>query len=199
MPTADSSLSERLKQLEADLEYTPPRFVKVSSLPFAIFHYPPQDEWALRRELNSLASRLRNRDRDVYFLSLGQLLWQAIGRCEGLDALVDLEKWDGFDAVQDQVFAYLTEEEWAPLPVLVSEAIHELGATHPRRDVVFLYRAGAFAPNMYSMSRLVNELQGRVQTPIVLFYPGGREGTFGLRYMDLRDRAAMGNYRVQIY
>ncbi len=199
MATANSSLSERLKQLEDDLGYTPPRFVKVSSLPFAIFHYLPQDEWVLRRELNLLANRLRNRDREVYFLSLGQLLWRAIEQCEGLDALVELERWDGFEAVQGQVFTYLTEEEWAPLPELVTEAIHDLGATRSQRDIVFLYRAGAFAPAMYSMSRLVNEFHGQMQTPIVLFYPGSREGTFGLRYMDLPERAAMGNYRVQIY
>ena len=199
MLTADFSLNERLDRLETDLQTTPPRFVKIAALPFAIFHYAPREEWNLRRELNLLAIRLRNQGRRVHFVSLGRLFWEAIERCEGIDTLVDLERWDGFEAVQRQIFAYLTEAHWAPLPGLVAEAVEQAGAQEPRRDIVFLYRAGAFAPAMYSMSRLLNELQGQVKTPLVLFYPGNREGTFGLRYMDLPGREALGNYRVQIY
>ncbi len=201
MLTVDSSLRERLEQLEADLAYRPPRFVRVSSMPYAIFHYEPEHERALRRELNNLAARLRRKhDWRVYFVSLGALLWKAIERCEGLEAVVELERAEGLEAAQEQIYTYLTEEFWQPLPRLVAEAIEALEATQPDRDLVFLYRAAAFAPNLYSMSRLINELADEeVQVPVVLFYPGRREGTFGLRYMNLSDRAALGNYRVQIY
>ena len=200
MHTVDSSLRERLKQLEADLAFRPPRFVRVSSMPYAIFHYAPEDERALRRELNLLATRLRGQGWRVFFLSLARLLWEAIERCEGLDVLIALEQEEGFQALQEQIFTYLTEDFWQPLPSLVAEAIANLGATDPNRDLVFLYRAGAFAPAMYSMSRLINELADHnVQVPVVLLYPGSREGTFGLRYMNLPERAALGNYRVQIY
>jgi len=200
MPTVDSSLHERLKQLEAALETRPPRFVQVSSMPYAIFHYAPEDERELRRALNLLATRLRSRGWRVHFLTLARLLWKAIEKCEGLEALLEMEQEEGFPRVQEQIFTYLTDEQWCPLPSLVAEAIKELGADNPRQDLVFMYRAGAFAPMMYSMSRLVNELadQGGL-VPVVLFYPGSREGTFGLRYMSLPERAALGNYRVQIY
>ncbi len=200
MRTVDSSLRERLEQLEADLAYRPPRFVRVSSMPYAIFHYEPEDERILRRELNNLASRLRRRDWRVHFVSLAALLWEAIEQCEGLDTLIELEQAEGFQAVQEQIFTYLTEDFWQPLPRLVADAIAARGATEPGRDLIFLYRAAALAPNMYSMSRLVNELADYgVRVPVVLFYPGRREGTFGLRYMNLPERAALGNYRVQIY
>ncbi len=33
----------------------------------------------------------------------------------------------------------------------------------------------------------------------ILLYPGSIEGTTGLRFMDLKDRDALGNYRVKIY
>jgi hypothetical protein len=33
----------------------------------------------------------------------------------------------------------------------------------------------------------------------ILFYPGSLEGTTGLRFMGLKGREAMGNYRVKIY
>ncbi len=200
MRTVDSSLSERLEQLEADLAYRPLRFARVSSMPYAIFHYAPEDEHALRREANKLAARLRHQNWRVHFLSLAALLWKAIEACEGLDTLAELEREEGFQAAQAQVFTYLTEDFWQPLPPLVAEAIANLGAKDSHRDVVFLYRAGAFAPAMYSMSRLINELADHgVRVPVVLFYPGRREGTFGLRYMNLPERAALGNYRVQIY
>ncbi|NLE26924.1 MAG: DUF1788 domain-containing protein [Clostridiaceae bacterium] len=34
--------------------------------------------------------------------------------------------------------------------------------------------------------------------PTVLFYPGTLDGITGLRFMDMRDRDPMGNYRVEI-
>ncbi len=200
MRTVDSSLRERIEQLEMDLAIRPPRFVRVSSMPYAIFHYAPEDERALRREVNKLAVRLRRQGWRVHFVSLAALLWEAIERCEGLDALIGMEQEEGFQAAQEQVFIYLTEDFWQPLPHLTADVIAARGATEPHRDLVFLYRAGAFAPAMYSMSRLINELADYgVRVPVVLFYPGRREGTFGLRYMNLPERAALGNYRVQIY
>lgn len=209
MRIVDSSLTRRLEQLEADLDREasqvcrPPRFVRVSNMPYAIFHYDPRDERMLRRELNKLATRLRKQNWRVHFLSLASLLWKAIEACEGLDALFQLEQEEGFGAVQEQVYTYLTEEFWQPLPRLVAESIVQIvqmNTAEPHLNLVFLYRAGAFAPSMYNMSRLVNELATyEVQTPLVLLYPGSREGTFGLRYMDLPGRAALGNYRVQIY
>ena len=200
MRTVDSSLNERVEQLEMDLATRPPRFVRVSSMPYAIFHYAPEDERALRREVNKLAVRLRQQGWRVHFVSLAALLWEAIEQCEGLDTLVGLEREEGFQAVQEQIYTYLTEDFWQPLPRLTADTIAARGANQPDRDLVFLYRAAALAPNMYSMSRLINELADYgVRVPVVLFYPGRREGTFGLRYMNLPERAALGNYRVQIY
>ena len=40
---------------------------------------------------------------------------------------------------------------------------------------------------------------GKTKVPAILFYPGSIEGTTGLRFMDLKDRDALGNYRVKIY
>jgi hypothetical protein len=49
------------------------------------------------------------------------------------------------------------------------------------------------------MSKLLDEMQGRTKVTTILLYPGSLEGTTGLRYMDLKDREALGNYRVKIY
>jgi hypothetical protein len=55
------------------------------------------------------------------------------------------------------------------------------------------------APAIYHMSKLLDEMQGRTRVTTILFYPGTLEGTTGLRFMGLKDREALGNYRVKIY
>jgi hypothetical protein len=42
-------------------------------------------------------------------------------------------------------------------------------------------------------------MQGRTRVITILFYPGTLDGTTGLRFMALKDREALGNYRVKIY
>lgn len=199
MPTADSSLLKRIERLENDLRVHPPRFVKVASMPFAILHYPPGEEWALRREVKRLEARLRNGGREVIHISLGKLLWQAIEECEGVEAVVQLERDRGFEEAQRQVRTYLTDPEWLPLSDLVLEAMAERGATDPRRHLVFLLRAGALAPAIYRLSALFGEMAGRTEVPVILFYPGSLEGVSDLRFMDLKELEPTGNYRVQIY
>ena len=67
------------------------------------------------------------------------------------------------------------------------------------RTVAFLVRAGAMAPAIYQMSRLLDEMKGRTEVPTVLFYPGTLEGSRGLRFVNLPERETQGNYRVKIY
>ncbi len=142
-----------------------------------------------RREVSNAGKR-------VHTISLADLLWEAIEDCEGLDALVELEKERGFEVAQQQVTTYLSDPDWRPLPDILAE---RLEAFDPERDIVFLVRASAMAPALYHMSRLLDEMQGRTQVTTILFYPGTIEGTTGLRFMGLKSREAMGNYRVKIY
>lgn len=192
------SLDERIRILEQDLAATPPRISVYHDLPFAILRYGPKDEWRLRTEIRLLATRLETRvaGRKVALISLAELLWEAIDRSEGLDAVVDLERQFGFGAAQEQVTQYLTDPDWCPLPDLLAE---RLGALEPGRDMAFLLRAGAMAPSIYGMSRLLDEMQGRTRVTTILCYPGTLEGTTGLRFMGLADREPLGNYRVKIY
>ena len=54
-----SSLSERVRTLEADLKASPMRHYIYNDLPFAIFCYPPRQEWTMRREIALLRTRFR--------------------------------------------------------------------------------------------------------------------------------------------
>jgi Domain of unknown function (DUF1788) len=165
-------------------------------LPFAILRYEPQKEWQLRREIERLATRLRNCGKDVHIISLADLLWEIISVTEGLDAIVELERQRGFNAAQEQITTYLSDRDWRPLSDAVLDRLRPL---IPEVSIVFLTRAAALAPAIYHMSRLLDEMQGHTRVPTVLFYPGTLEGTTGLRFMAMKDREAMGNYRVKIY
>jgi hypothetical protein len=46
---------------------------------------------------------------------------------------------------------------------------------------------------------LLDKMLGKTEVTTILFYPGSIEGTTALRFMDLKDRDALGNYRVKIY
>jgi hypothetical protein len=191
-----SSLEGRIDLLEADLKSVPQRISVYHDLPFAILRYEPRDEWELRRQVRLLATRLGEAGREVRLLSMADLLWEAIAATEGLDAVVELERQRGFDAAQEQVTTYLSDRDWCPLPDLLAKRLVGLD---PRRGVAFLTRASAMSPAIYHMSKLLDEMQGRTRVTTILLYPGSLEGTTGLRYMDLKDREALGNYRVKIY
>lgn len=190
------SLKERFDLLERDLLASPMRISAHSDLPFAILRYEPEDEWAMRREARQLTTKLEQARRTVVPISLAELLWQAIDETEGMDAIVRVERDFGFSFAQDAVTTILSEPDLRPLPETLAQRMADLD---PERDVVFLMHAPAMAPNIYQMSRLLDEMQGRTRTPAILFYPGTLEGVVGLRFMGLENREAMGNYRVKVY
>jgi len=71
----------------------------------------------------------------------------------------------------------------------------------PEKDVVFLVRAGGFAPYIYRTSQLLDSLHNQTLVPIILFYPGSAEAGTDLRFYDLPTKGSPGayNYRVRVY
>jgi Domain of unknown function (DUF1788) len=191
-----SSLKQRIELLETDLRAVPPRISVYHDLPFAILRYDPTEEWALRREVHLLATRLEDGDKEVHIIPMSAILWQAIDETEGLEAVVELEQERGYLAAQEQVTTYLSDRDWRPLAQLLAE---RLARYDPAKHIAFLIRVAAMAPGLYHMSKLLDQMQGKTRVTTVLFYPGSIEGTMGLRFMDLKDRETLGNYRVKIY
>jgi hypothetical protein len=191
-----SSLSNRIGLLEKDLNADPPRISVYHDLPFAIFRYDPDEEWALRREARLLATRLGETGKNNQIIQMSDLLWKAIQETEGIEAVIGLERDRGFLAAQEQLTTYLSDRDWRPLASLLTERLQSLDES---TDIVFLMRAAAMAPGIYHMSKLLDQMQGKTSLTTILFYPGTIEGTTGLRFMALKDRDVLGNYRVKIY
>jgi Domain of unknown function (DUF1788) len=191
-----SSLKERIELLESDLKAIPQRISVYHDLPFAILRYDPGDEWELRQEVKLLATRLEAVGKEVHQIPMSEFLWRAIDETEGMEEVVELERSQGYKMAQRQVTTYLSNPIWKPLAAMITERLSKLD---PSRTVVFLTRAAAMAPEIYFMSKLLDEMHGKTRITTILFYPGSIEGTTGLRFMDLTDRDAIGNYRVKIY
>lgn len=191
-----STLKERIRTLETDLEASPMRHYIYHDLPFAIFCYPPQDEWEMRNELRLLKTRLENKlERKIVFISLADLLWQAIDESEGMEAVAGLEQDSGFDAAQRQVQDYLSDPDWRPLRDLLLDRLAQLD---PHKHLAFIVRAGALAPNLYRVSKLLDEMKGQTQVPCVLFMPATTEGA-SLRFMGIAENEGRGSYHTRVY
>jgi len=127
---------------------------------------------------------------------MSEFLWRAIEETEGLDEVVALERSRGYLAAQDQVTTYLSDRDWRPLARSLAERLSQF---HTARSIALLPRVAVMAPGIYHMSKLLDQMQGKTRVTTILFYPGSIEGTTGLRFMDLKERDALGNYRVKIY
>lgn len=192
-----TTLKERMTTLEADLKATPMRHHIYHDLPFAIFCYPPHEEWTLRKQIGLLKTRLeQDTGRHVILISLADLLWQAVEESEGIEEVAALEQADGFEAAQYQVQEYLSDPDWRPLAKLLHERLSTLD---DNRHLVFIWRAGALAPNFYRVSKLLDEMKGRTRVPCVLFLPATTEGNASLRFMGIAENEGRGSYHTKVY
>ncbi|WP_295456916.1 BREX protein BrxB domain-containing protein [uncultured Thiodictyon sp.] len=188
--------TERLtQQLEPVLKQPDPRqqLSAYHDMPYAIFRYPPEEEFGVRRQVSLLRTRLEQLGKRVTVISLAECLAAAL-EAEGMGpaALIDAEKSVGLAVTVDTIFQILSE--YQPLDELVARRIPS--DADPLRDLVFIVRAGALFP-MYRTSALLEQLKGKVHVPAVLFYPGELDGAAGLRFMGVLD--AEHNYRPKIF
>lgn len=197
-----SSLKDSIAFLESDLKAVPPRVNVYHDLPFAIMRYDPTDEWELRREIKLLATRLESIGKEIHVIPMSELLWSTLEQVhqkdddEGLEAIIALEKDQGYVKAQQQVTTYLSSKIWLPLWDFLAQ---RLATINPDNSVVFLTRVAAMSPGIFHMSMLLDKMHSKTKVTTILFYPGSIEGTTGLRFMDLKDRDTLGNYRVKIY
>ena len=151
----------------------------------------------MRREMRLLKTRLeKDTDRRIVFISLAELLWQAVDESEGMSALTQKEREEGFEAAQRQTYDYLSDSDWRPLPDLLAEKLQNLDAN---KDLVFIWRAGALSPDIYRVSTLLDQMKGRTRVPCVLFMPATADDSDGLRFMGLSVQERRGSYHTKVY
>ena len=122
------------QQLEPLLKQPDPRqqISAYHDMPYAIFRYPPEEEFAVRQQVSLLRTRLEQIGKRVTTISLAECLNEAL-EAEGMgpEALVDAEKSVGLEATVETIFQILSE--YQPLDELVARRIPK--DADPQRDV----------------------------------------------------------------
>jgi hypothetical protein len=188
-------MADRIRRdLEPILALPDPR-PKISSydtMPYAIFHYDPAEEFDLRTQVGMLKTRLEQRGKRVTTISLAECLDVAMREVRPLDDWFQAERSVGTETVVDTVHEILSNEQ--RLERLVIERMP--ADPDPTRDVVFITRTGSLFP-VYRTFTLLEQLHGQVTVPTVLFYPGDLESPAGLKFMGVLQ--AEHNYRSRIF
>ncbi|WP_175725599.1 BREX protein BrxB domain-containing protein [Burkholderia ambifaria] len=190
-----SDLEHRIKQnLESVLELPDPR-PRISAyhdMPYALFRYDPEDEFELRKQVTLLETRLSQKGKHVTRISLAECLDEAMRSQRPLEEWFTTEREQGVESIVETVHSVLSE--YAPLVELVAARMPD--DPDPLRDVVLILRTGTLFP-VYRTFSLLEQLNGRVHVPTILFYPGDLDGAAGLRFMGVLD--AEHNYRPKIF
>ena len=190
-----SDLDFRIRSaLEPTLALEDPR-ARLSAyhdMPYALFRYEAGEEFALRKQVRLLETRLTQGGKRVSRISLAECLDEALRSQRTPAEWFDAEREQGSATVVETVHAVLSE--YTPLVDLVAARMPD--DPDPRRDIVFILRTGALFP-MYRTFSLLEQLKGRVHVPTILFYPGSLDGAAGLRFMGVLD--AEHNYRPKIF
>jgi hypothetical protein len=161
-------------------------------MPYVIFHYDPEDEFELRKQLSLLETRLAQKGKHIQRISLSQCLDEAMRSQRPLEDWSAAEREQGTETIVETVHSVLSN--YTPLVDLVAARMPD--RPDPLHDIVFITRAGALFP-VYRTFSLLEQLKGRVAVPTVLFYPGVLDGAAGLRFMGVL--AAEHNYRPKIF
>jgi hypothetical protein len=198
-----TSLGQRLRLLEDDLTAVPSRIAVYHDMPFAIFRYDPDEEFAMRAELRLLLTRLQaQHGRTPITISLADLLWESLADVGyALEDWFAMEEAQGLQSIVDTINAVLApdekEEDGSPSPgPLVRRIVERLGGCDPKRAVAFLTRVEALYP-AYHTSALLERMLGRVQVPIILLYPGTSVSGTELSFMGVHE--ASHHYRGKPY
>jgi hypothetical protein len=161
-------------------------------MPYALFRYAPDDEFAVRKEITNLEIRLTGRGKRIHRISLADCLYEAMYAERPLEEWVEAEKEQGTSAIVETVNEILAKDR--PLVDLVAKRLPSEG--DPLRDIVFIIRVAALFP-FYRTFSLLEQMKGRLNVPAILFYPGTPEGPAGLRFMGVME--AEHNYRPTIF
>jgi hypothetical protein len=164
------------------------------NMPYAIFYYPPDEEFAVRREINLLRTRLERDGKHVSIVSLAECLFAALEKDGTTISRIAVGETKAGIAKISETLTQILEGEYGLLTDLITRRLPSAG--DPLRDIFFLVRAGALFP-FYRTSAICEQLMGKTDIPGVLFYPGSFDGVTGLSFMDAND--AEPNYRPKIF
>ena len=205
---ANSSINRSIAALRSDLlDEQGPKISTMRNYRFAILQYVPNHEFVLRDRIRGLTDELKGKGWSICSISLQQLL---LDRLKQLEPRV-LESWQRmeqrlYEKDRDRALNYVKDKISQQLEGpngIAQDVINLIGEfagklqSSDDKVLILLGRAGALYPFLRS-SAMLKHLDGKTYNlPVVLLYPGERDGLTGLKFMgELHpDR----DYRPRIY
>jgi hypothetical protein len=205
---ANSSIDRSIAALRSDLlDEQGPKISTMRNYRFAILQYVPNDEFVLRDRIRGLTDELQGKGWSICSISLQQLL---LDRLKQQEPRV-LESWQRmeqrlYEKDRDRALNYVKDKISQQLEGpngIAQDVINLIGEfagklqSSDDKVLILLGRAGALYPFLRS-SAMLKHLDGKTYNlPVVLLYPGERDGLTGLKFMgELHpDR----DYRPRIY
>ena len=203
-----TALDAAFAALRSDLIHEDgPQISTMRNYRFAIVQYRPEDEFALRGEVQRLSADLVASGWMVLSISLQKLLADRL-RAQGEDwqrrvvenerRTASIERGRGLNYLKSKIAPLVEGPDG--IAADCSRLIADQAARHPDkvdRMLALVGRAGALYP-FFRSSALLRHLDGRTQNvPVVLLYPGERRGPTGLSFMGMIDPDH--DYRPRIY
>lgn len=203
------SLEYRINLLKQDLlNPSGPCISTNRNYPFALFQYPPHEEFKMRSRLIELLDTLRSKGWTILNVDLFATLIDYLdGQEEGelIEALIQEEKLQykvsrndysmPLNVLQNSLDVYLKNpEEYAKK--VFDRIMEKTEHSDPVRSVVFLSRIGGLYP-FYRTSSLLRYLDKGIRVPTIVLYPGERIERDYLSFMGEMD--ADRDYRPRIY
>ncbi len=166
-----------------------------SNPPYSLYVYEPDQEFAVRREIQDLRAYLNAHGVNAAAISLADLFWQAVDSSNFYYNIVETERASPNDPwVLEQIHSSL-HEILTEKPSLAHRVIAAV-ESQPDKTAVVLYRTAALYP-VFRTSALLDDLRERLRLPVVLLYPGHVVDTHGLCFMGKCEPAH--GYRAKIY
>jgi hypothetical protein len=203
------SLESRIDTLKKDLlNPAGPCISTNRNYPFAIFQYPPHEEFKMRTQLVELLNALRGKAWTILNVDLFSTLIEYLSKQEDgelIETLVQEEKLQykasrgnhlmPINVLQNSLDIFLKSQEEYP-KVVFDRIIEITEHSDETKTVIFLSRIGALYP-FYRTSSLLRYLDKGIRVPTIVLYPGERTEQYYLSFMGEMD--ADRDYRPRIY
>jgi len=167
--------------------------------PFFTFVHPPGETLELHRRLRRWRPVLERLGCKVETHSLRELLWDVVDKSGRWDDWLEAEEPGHYltinKSMRDVLVPKDKEAAAAVHAGLLGRVAGLLADVSPDR-LVLLTDAGFLHP-WFRADKLGSSLHDQIRCNTVLFYPGGRRGVYGLRFLDFYPEDG-GSYRTTI-
>jgi hypothetical protein len=203
-----TSLDQKIEALKKDLlAEDGPQISTMRNYRFAILPYDPEEEFKLRVAIRHLSDDLKSSGWQVLSISLqGLLLHRLKQEDQPLQQRIMETERRLYTKNPDRALTHLKDKISPHIEGLEGVAkdvialIDDFVENHPdevNQTVIFIGRTGALYP-FFRSSSLLKHLDGKTRNlPVILLYPGKREGMSALSFMG--EMPADRDYRPRIY